>query len=295
MKYHYSEKTQKAELCSATDRPCPLGGIHGTKDQVQSHIDQSNIEQFEVLPSLSKRVEIVSHPLPKYENPDEQEFWDTMRKDIGTFVWNGCEFALQPKGEKYSTTYCTTCNTVLTKDHSYFADSKYSTCESCGHSLRGPYNTGVVLSRDSLKYFDDNSLKTDSWYHTTQNPKWADSLNNDRSFIHLGTEKASQDRCKTLLNDPDSPTYLYEIEIVDDARVHDKTYYEDPYQDNSPLTSSDPSKYPKIDFNGVTRYVNEMEDPGSISLLANPKVIRVKSSRVINPETRRAYSEFSAS
>lgn len=281
MKYHYSEKTQKAERCTANDRACPLGGVHGTIGQVQSHIEQINKNEFAPLSTLSKKTELESQPLPTYKNPDEQEFWETMRESIGTFVWNDCEFVLQPKGEKFSTTYCVTCNTVLDKDHAYFEDSKYSTCDSCGHSLGGVFNTGVTLSRNSLKYFDDNSLKSDSWYHTTQNPDWANSLNSDRSFIHLGTEKASQDRCKTLLNDPDAPTFLYEIEIVEDATIHDKAYYEDPYQSNTPHTSSLPEDFPKIDFNGVTRYVNEMEDPGSISLIANPKTVQVKSSRII--------------
>lgn len=281
--FHYSIRTQKPERCTAYERDCPLGGIHGTADEVQTYISKLNDELYETLPSFSKNQEVKSHPLPKYENPDEQEFWDTMRRDIGTFVWNDCEFIVQPKGEEYSTTYCTSCNTVLRKYHTYFTDSRYASCDQCNHSLRGPFNTGAVLSRDSLKYFDDKVLKSESWYHTTQNPNWTESLKSDRTFVHLGTESAATDRCKTLQNDPDSPTYLYEIEIVDDARVHDKTYYEDPYQDNSPLTSSDPSRYPKIDFNGVTRYVNEMEDPGSISLLANPKMVRVKSARIISP------------
>lgn len=221
MKYHYSEKTQKAERCTANDRLCPLGGVHGTKVEVQSHIEEINENEFEPFVSLSKKLEIASQSFPVYENPDEQEFWETLRRDIGTFVWNDCEFALQPKGEEYSTTYCITCNTVLTKDHSYFIKDKYSKCESCGQSLKGQFDTGILLSRDSLKYFNDEYLKAESWYHTTQNPDWATSLKSDRSFIHLGTKAASQDRCKTLLNDPDTPTYLYEIEFVDDARIHD--------------------------------------------------------------------------
>lgn len=282
MNFHYSEKTQQVKLCTASQRSCPLGGFHGSEDAVRTHVEQSM--QSQLFPKLSKTSEIISHPYPVYENPDEQEFWDNMREKIGTFVWNGHEFALQPDDPDASTTYCTHCSKVISKTNSYFTDKKSGKCDSCGRSLGGMFSTGAVLSRDSLKYFDDATVRATTWFHTTQNPDWEASLEKaDRSFIHLGTEKAAEDRCETLYRDPDSPTYLYELEIDQSATIHGGVYYEDPYQDNTPSLKSDPSEYGKVDFGGITRYVNEMEDTGSISLLANPKVLRVKRAQVLSP------------
>lgn len=281
MNFHYSETAQKVKPCSAVKRECPLGGFHGSEAEVWAHLE--NEMKDVLIPSLSKVKEIVSHPYPVYKNPDEQEFWEEMRKNIGTFVWNGNEFALQPDNPDASTTYCTHCTKVLSKSNPYFTGGKYAQCDNCGHSISNIFSVGAVLSRDSLKFFDDDTVRNTPWFHTTQNPNWEESLSQaDRSFIHLGTEKAAADRCKTLYNDPDSPTYLYELEIVPSANIHSGVYYEDPYQDDTPNLTSDPEEYGKIDFNGVTRYVNEMEDTGSISLVANPKMLRVKSVRIIS-------------
>lgn len=281
MKFHYSEKTQQVNLCTASQRTCPLGGFHGSEEDVRSHVEQSMQDQL--FPTLSKSVEIVSHALPVYENPDEQEFWDNMREKIGTFVWNGHEFALQPDDPDASTTYCTHCSKIISKSNSYFTDKSGARCNNCGRSIGGMFSTGAVLSRGSLKYFDDATVRATTWFHTTQNPNWEASLSKaDRSFIHLGTEKAAEDRCETLYNDPDSPTYLYELEIDQAAQIHSGVYYEDPYQDDTPSLTSNPDRYAKIDFSGVTRYVNEMEDTGSISLLVNPQVLKVKQVRVFS-------------
>lgn len=282
MNFHYSETAQKVKPCTATKRACPLGGFHGgSEEEVWANLE--NEMKDTLLPKLSKMQEIESHPFPFYENPDEQEFWERMRDNIGTFVWYGHEFALQPDDPNASTVYCTHCSKVILKSNPYFEDKRNGRCDSCGRYLGGMFSTGAVLSRDSLKFFDDDTVRDTPWYHTTQNPNWAESLSqDDRSFIHLGTEKAAEDRCKTLYNDPDSPTYLYELEIDPSANIHSGVYYEDPYQDDTPNLNSEPEEYSKIDFNGVTRYVNEMEDTGSISLVANPKVLRVKSVRVIS-------------
>lgn len=236
----------------------------------------------DLFPKLSKTAELSSHEHPVYKNPDEQEFWDNMRDKIGTFVWNGNEFALQPDDPDASTTYCVNCTKVISKNNSYFKDKNSGRCESCGHYLGGQFNTGAVLARDTIKFFDDETVRTTTWFHTTQNPDWEASLSKaDRNFVHLGTEKAAEDRCLTLSRDPDAATYIYELEIDAAAHIHDKVYYEDPYQDDTPSLSSDPDGYSKINFDGVTRYVNEMEDVGSISLLANPKTLRVKQSRIL--------------
>lgn len=281
MNFHYSEKTQQVKACRAFKRACPLGGFHGSEDAVRAHIEQLMSEKL--FPKLSKHAEIISHDHPVYSNEDEQEFWDNIRESIGTFVWNGNEFALQPADPDASTTYCTSCSKIISKNNPHFADKKTGSCDSCGHFLGGMFSTGAVLSRDSLKYFDDDTVRSTTWFHTTQNPEWEESLaKDDRNFIHLGTEKAAEDRCETLYRDPDSPTYIYELEIDQTAKIHSGVCYEDPYQDNTPSLTSDPDEYPKIDFGGVTRYVNEMEDTGSISLLANPKVLKVKRVRVLS-------------
>lgn len=281
MNFHYSETAQQVKPCSAIKRACPLGGFHGSEDEVWAHLE--NEMKDVLIPSLSKVKEIASHPYPVYANPDEQEFWEEMRKNIGTFVWNSNEFALQPDDPDASTIYCTSCTKVISKHNSYFTNKKNSRCDNCGHSLAGIFTTGAVLSRESLTFFDDDTVRAAPWFHTTQNPDWEASLSQtDRNFIHLGTEQAAEDRCKTLYNDPDSPTYLFELEIDPSANVHSGVYYEDPYQDETPSLTSKPEDYSKIDFNGLTRYVNEMEDAGSISLLANPKILRVKSVRVIS-------------
>lgn len=281
MNFHYSETTQQVKACKAVKRACPLGGFHGSEDAVRTHVEQ--IMSDKLFPKLSKHAEIVSHAHPVYENPDEQEFWDNMRKSIGTFVWNGNEFALQPDAPDASTLYCTHCSKIISKNNPHFADKKTGTCDSCGHFLGGMFSTGAVLSRDSLKYFDDDTVRSTTWFHTTQNPDWEASLSKaDRSFIHLGTEKAAEDRCETLYRDPDSPTYIYELEIDETTPIHSHVCYEDPYQDDTPSLESNPASYTKIDFGGVTRYVNEMEDTGSISLLANPQVLKVKRVRVLS-------------
>ena len=289
MRHHYSERTGKAEFCRAqNESSCPLGSFHGTKEEVSANIEETLKEEYGVLLSFKKKSSlIISEPLPEYEEESEREFWEGLRKNIGTFVHHGNEFAIQPNDEKSSTIYCITCNTVLSKEHEYFINKRQAKCDECGSKLSGVFDTGTLIARESLKFFNDDVIRESKWYHTTQNPNWEQSINDDsRGFLHIGTEQAANDRCKTLLNNDEEPTYLYEIEIMEDTEIHDKTHYEDPYYDNTPSNESDPEDYKKINFNGATRYVNEMEDPGSISLLINPKKIRIKNVKTVIPEPR---------
>lgn len=292
-KFHIS-KDGVARRCSAqTPASCRATSNdhkehYETEKEAVKSIEKSLAKEHEFLTTFTKKSKtIVSEPFPKYDNEDEEEFYDKLRKDIGTFVYQGQEFALQPDDNKTSTIYCISCNSVLPKDHVYFTNKRGAKCDECGSKLSGDFDIGILFSQDSLKFLNDDTVRETKWYHTTQNPNWEQSLHdNSRGFLHVGTEQAAKDRCKTLLNDDEQLTYLYEIEMVEDTEIHDHVHYEDPYQDNAPNNESNPEDYKNINFNGATRYMNIMEDPGSISLLINPKKVRVKGVKTIIPESR---------
>lgn len=288
-KYHINPETGRPNLCTpektgicayAKDGENPPH--YENKDEARAVYENTAAEEFGATASLSKKQK--AEPYPEYENEDEHEFWENMRKDIGTIVFNGNEFGIQPKNESSSTIYCTSCNNVVEKDSEYFNKENKNAvpCSKCSYNLKSPFSTGAILSQESLKLLDDTTLKESKWYHTTQNPDWEAYINSENAkFVHLGTLQSAHDRTETLKNDRERPTYLIELEINEDAEISNNMTYEDPYQD-SPLTiQSNPEEYEKISFNGITRYINEMEDPGSISLICNPKTIKIKSIKTI--------------
>ena len=187
---------------------------------------------------------------------------------------------LAPEGK--SGWYCLSCNYALTKEEAGQVDHGLDKCPVCSDRLDGDL-MGVNLLKESIPYFDSAFVKEQSWFHATAREDWLPSLQDmeDAPLAHLGTLESAITRGRDLREDKHrqygSEWYLYEVKLVPQAYIEKNVYNDD--NQKFPYYTSDleSNRY----GNGVIRYVNSYEDPGSVSLIADPqKIVLVKATKV---------------
>lgn len=135
---------------------------------------------------------------------------------------------------------------------------------------------------DALAYFDEETVRTTTWYHATDREDWFDSITQAQGkvpLVHLGDEAAAMDRATQRAARLGGNWKVYEITLAEDADIHPEVNGDD--NGYAPYMAGDEDMVDN--YSTVTRYVNEFENPGSISLLVNPKAMRLKTAREIKP------------
>ncbi len=187
---------------------------------------------------------------------------------------------IAPEGK--SGWYCLSCNYSLTKEEAEKVDHGLDKCPSCSDRLDGDL-MGVNLLKESIQFFDPKVVKQQSWFHATAREDWLPSLQNmeDAPLTHLGTLEAARTRGRDLREDKhrqyDSDWYLYEVKLVPEAYIENNVYQDDNQEFPYYTSDLESNRY----GNGVIRYVNAYEDPGSVSLITDPqKLVLVKATKV---------------
>lgn len=142
---------------------------------------------------------------------------------------------------------------------------------------------GSIL-RDAVKFADDDVTRANSWFHATTRENWLDDLrasalaDGSMPLVHLGTREAAEDRARAVGVRTNQPWFLYQVKVNDDAVLAPEITTDD--NDEAPLFSSDVQYF--RDYADVTRYVNEFECVGSVSLIADPSKITVVEVRSLS-------------
>jgi hypothetical protein len=232
--------------------------------------------------------------------PDVIKPWDGIPLEHTQFKYAGMKWDLAPKG--YSGGYCDRCASFFTTSEIEDADEHNSllSCRVC----RKIHTTGQLQSAvryEDRKFFDKEVTRETEWYHVSTKPNWEEAItemeSSEQPLIHAGSLDAAESRMnyiKTLDDDysrmkgvtdtannhvtwgPDAKFYRYTLRITDDAKIAN-TLLPDA-DDDAPLTSSG-SAYGKYKDRyartGVTRYVNEYESHGSVSVMMHPSAFDV--------------------
>lgn len=266
--YHIT-KTGEFAVCSATVKDCPLGGPHGTRQELEVALAEAHD-----LAGLSKAQRYPLPPsegYPKNWGKDDLDFWKPIEESLGLYIFQGNGYI--PGDPTMSTFYCFDCHRRLPKSDAYEKANWKVMCD-CGHYAQDGL-TGVTLKPGAEKYFNKQAVRDDEWYHYTSHEAWESFLNEDNDearVVHLGTKEAALDR----QNHTDRAVgKLYKVRLKPEAEIADEVLEDDPYnQEDAPLVREGGIQK-GILVSGVTRYMNYYEDPGSVSLVANPRLLEI--------------------
>jgi hypothetical protein len=268
--YHIAKSGEMA-VCRAKVKACPLGGPHGTRAELEA------VLEAEYVPKPLKRNDYSlppSEPIPAGMLADEEEFWQATRENLGGFVYKGLMFVPSSKDESLSQYYCLKCSHRLPKDDVQSQPTWKMPCPTCGVNCDDGL-VGVTLQPKTEPVFHKAPVLEADWYHYTTNENWSDFVkegNPDARVVHLGSKEAALDR---KLATGDKAGRLYKLRLKQDAVIADHVLDDDPFNDeDAPLISrTDDTR--KVLVSGVTRYLNYYEDPGSMSLIANPQAFEI--------------------
>lgn len=173
----------------------------------------------------------------------------------------------------------------------FFQFGESAPCHSCGNPAYAVSDYETCILADSIPFLDKGVTKSQSWFHATTVPNWHEKVTNlsedlypedlhhdgrdETLLVHLGTMESAWKRFKDLYTDyswEESQQWtLYEVEIAADAVIADDVVAD--ADDDAPTRAYECSENYQAD--GVTRYLNSYEIPGSISLLANTHSFRI--------------------
>lgn len=172
-------------------------------------------------------------------------------------------------------------------------------CSSCGRYLSNEeldqYILQTILPRccakmcaepifymcaDAEKFMDPMTVRTAEWFHATDRVNWMDDLMDNPidevPLVHIGTRETAVTLMMDKYKGATAPTYLYKVTMADDTALHSEIF-------------SDENEWPEVVSDvrpegNAYRYVNVWESTGSVSLLADPRILKVESVEVITPE-----------
>jgi hypothetical protein len=157
-------------------------------------------------------------------------------------------------------------------------------CSRCGNSIV-PGDEGTFINDQGLRMLDKRNVEKEVWYHSTQNPNWVEDINKEDPIggfplAHFGTKTASEMRASRLYAEEwdKRPFYLYELRVKPGTYVANSIIEDE--DEDAPQVSKEIPDNAVYSKNGITRYFNYWEDPGSVSLLSpasNFEVISKKS------------------
>jgi hypothetical protein len=157
-------------------------------------------------------------------------------------------------------------------------------CSRCGTSIV-PGDEGTFINDQGLRMLDKRNVEKEVWYHSTQNPNWVEDINKEDPIggfplAHFGTKTASEMRASRLYAEEwdKRPFYLYELRVKPGTYVANSIIEDE--DEDAPQVSKEIPDNAVYSKNGITRYFNYWEDPGSVSLLSpasNFEVISKKS------------------
>jgi hypothetical protein len=146
----------------------------------------------------------------------------------------------------------------------------------------------IKVSYESRMLLNKNYALSNTWYHATTSKQWyenileASKIKKSYLFIHLGSKKAALDRAQ--INFKNTPYYLYSINLLPRTKIAE--HIMDDYATFWPeyvIEVENSARPEKIEFENANafRYINRYEDPGSVSILTTPNMIKIEAQQII--------------
>lgn len=237
-------------------------------------------------------------------------------RGAGVLVSGSRSWVVAPEGK--TAMMCSRCEDFLPADHPYGPSiTAHGTqgvpCLTPGcrgrissQSIAHPY---LGVAQDSAKFFDPQAVADARWYHVTdRGEEWYNSLHEYAEskaaefgrepegylpLVHLGTHQASMERLSArgrhAIRGSREPRWaLYEVSLKDVADISpvvtlDDNQYAPQQVGDLWARRSTPGVYSEqSDYRAVTRYVNQFESIGSISLVADPSRFTIEKVTLID-------------
>lgn len=267
---HHITQTGEIAVCKAVKKACPLGGAHGTREELEQVLAETYAADASISKAAHKYALPESEPLSK---SNDYQHWNELDEKLGVFVYKGKPFVRSDSS--MSQYYCFACNTRLPKSDKHAKAQWMVKCPNCKRECFDSL-VGTTLLESSEKFFHEEAVREAVWYHYTENDEWEsylDPKNPESKLMHFGTKQAAMER---KLHTGKGGGKLYEIRLKPEAKIAPKVLEDDPFNDDgAPLLSTPQKDSRGLLMSGVTRYVNFYEEPGSMSLMANPKTFDV--------------------
>jgi Zn ribbon nucleic-acid-binding protein len=189
---------------------------------------------------------------------------------VGNEQWD-----LAPEG--VSGASCPECGTFVDKEtarEGTFADG--IECAKCGLTLT-LLNMELAIEYDSRKFISKEETLNAVWYHATIKEDWHNGLlgADKEAMVHLGTMEAALTRLEHLEGSVhmDTQFTIMAVRFKPGTTVADDLIGDG--NDFQPRTKEEALDHQAYDAEGITRYVNQYEAVGSISLSTTAKTFDV--------------------
>lgn len=169
-------------------------------------------------------------------------------------------------------------------------------CVHCGGAFNTSYFQTPIfkVALDDVKFFEKKRTMRATWFHATTSKDWLNDVLKGGVMVHVGSMGAARDRANDIMRDWDdgARVFIYEVAMDKDTTIGDAVYpdmndffrhevaqpitAEHTFQTSEGTVSASKFLREMYDENvDVVRYVNQYESVGSISLLVNPRVLKV--------------------
>lgn len=287
-KYHLNPNSGEVSVCRAFIRKCKYAEYKHASTMIELQKEFEHLNVAEVIPKVSRKSAsfravggsqavsgnsevsgglVVSSALdsvvPVRPDGSEVRVFDRSLKE----------------NKNVSVFYCKSCDKHLSlEDEDDLMTYRYCKC-SCGAVAKDKDELSVAVVKENLWMADVRSVKDGSVFHVTERDNWHSEIaKNSELLVHLGSEEASFHRGRDIANESkggvNDRLFVYELKVVDS----DDASFELNKDLNSAwdVSLSDDNEKVRSDFH---LYVNEYEDPGSVSLISTARRVEVVGRR----------------
>lgn len=202
---------------------------------------------------------------------------------------------------------CQYCGEFATRSFVKTVTFKARRCENCDEYC-DLFSLEPAIRAEDAELADTQKVYERDWYHYTTSKNWYEDVtrvNEEKGaggiLVHLGSVDAALERSEAFTQTKKPPViYGYKIRVKAGAPISDTI--NDDHNDNAPISPREckddfwnsigyddndeeimaaPEDTQRYEPYGATRYVNNFEAIGSVSLLANPLALELVDTFVV--------------
>lgn len=175
--------------------------------------------------------------------------------------------------------FCKGCGHALSWDETLTVGRTVNNCSIC-NTVWTPEKMGVKILEKDIRFFDNQNVYETLWFHASKKENWLEEVLNtfDVPVVHLGSYDAAIARVEDYKHsasvvgneDVSVDWFIHEVRILPSAYIY-RRIIED-VDKVFPRTVEELLNEKGAD---IVRYVNAWENQGSVSLIANPNVLKL--------------------